>query len=446
MKFFKKSIAFLLVIVVFCTPLQVYASEMNTGVVSYLTPTSAETTALRWSLKMGTSYKNAPSTQIVVDDTLVFMSGKMLYKVDIENGEIIRSAEMVDYPSFSYTAPTYADGVVYCPLENGTVQAFNYRTLSSMWIYKDQLSGQALTEIVYSDGYIYTGFWNNEDAYANYVCIDVRDEDVFSKTEEKSAEWTYKSLGGFYWAKAVIYGDSIIFGCDDGTNYDNKPSKLVSLNKYNGSLIDTYAIQGDQRSGVTICESYLYAATKAGYLYRVKLNSDGTFSDGDSKKLSLGGASTSAPVIYKNRLYLGVQGESFGKGYMKVIDAKNLKVIYSAQTKGYPQNSVLVSNAYEDKVYIYTTYNAGPGGISVFTDKPGQTSAVSSDLFLPEGDMRGYCISSIAVSEDGTLFYKNDSGYIFALENTENQPEEENWFIKFINSIIDFFKNLFGIG
>lgn len=423
----------------------VYVSSSD--VVSAKTPLSAEATELKWSLKLGNSYNDAPSTQIVVDDTLVVMSGNTLYKLDAETGEVIKSAEMADAPSYSYTSPTYADGVIYCPLDNATVQAFNYKNLKSLWIYRDELGGQSLTPITHSDGCIYTGFWNDEDLEANYVCIDVKDENMFSQTEEKSAEWTYTSKGGFYWAGASIYADAIIFGCDDGTFYDNKPSKLVSLDKSSGKVIDCIAITGDQRSSVTVYNGRVYAVTKAGWLYSVKLNYDGSFNDSDVKKLSLGGASTSKPVIYNNRLYVGVQGSGFGKGYLNVIDTSTLKLIYSAQTKGYPQNSVLVSDAYIKEsgiAYIYLTYNAAPGGITVFSDKAGQTSPSSSELFVPEKDKASYCISTIVSSADGTLYYKNDSGYIFALGNTENEPTEElSWFERFFNAIIEFFKYLF---
>lgn len=448
MKSVKNFSALLLVFLILCTPLQVSAAYISSSdIVSAKTPMSAEQTELKWSLKLGSSYKDAPSTQIVVDDTLIVMSGSTLYKLDSDTGEVIKSAEMVETPSYSYTSPTYADGVIYCPLDNATVQAFNYKNLKSLWVYRDELGGQSLTPITYSDGCIYTGFWNDEDLEANYVCIDVKDENIFSQTEAKSPEWTYTSKGGFYWAGAAVYSDAVIFGSDDGTFYDNKPSKLISLDKTSGKTIDTLEITGDQRSGIAIYNSRVYAVTKAGWLYSVKLNSDGSFNDSDVKKLSLGSASTSKPVIYNNRLYVGVQGSGFGKGYLKVIDASTLKLIYSAQTKGYPQNSVLVSDAYvaeNGTVYVYTTYNANPGGITVFMDKAGQTSAVSSELFVPEGDKANYCISTIVSAEDGTLYYKNDSGYIFALSNTANEPaEEDSWFVRFFKAIIEFFRNLF---
>lgn len=55
--------------------------------------------------------------------------------------------------------------------------------------------------------------------------------------------------------------------------------------------------------------------------------------------------------------------------------------------------------------------------------------------------MTGYCISSVICDENGTLFYKNDSGYVFALRN---KTQKVSFFKKIINAIAKFFKRLFG--
>lgn len=437
----KRILCTLICIILLVSPVEVGAKTYisDSQIVSADTPVSAENIELAWSRKLGSSYKDAPSTQVVVDDTLIVMSGKKLLKLDAETGKTIKSADMVAAPNYGYTSPLYADGVIYCPLDKATIQAFNYKTMKSLWVYSDPLGGQSLTPITYDNGYIYTGFWEDEDRAANYVCIDVKDENKKDTHEKKNAVWTYKSLGGFYWAGCAIVGDSVVFGCDDGTIYANKPSKAVSLNKKSGKLLDTLPIVGDQRSSMRYSDGRLYFTTKAGYLYSVSLNSDGSFNDSSVKRLSLGGASTSTPLIYKGRLYLGVQGSGFGPGYFKVIDAAKLSVIYSAATKGYPQGGFLLKEG--DKANIYITYNNNPGGITMFTDSVGQTKAESCDIFTPTGDMTGYCISSVICDENGTLFYKNDSGYIFALRN---KTQKVSFFKKIINAIAKFFKRLFG--
>ncbi len=451
MKILKKMLSVILSVVLCFSAVFALAAESGAGsrIASAKTPVSASQANLKWSIRLGKSYKDAPAPPIAVGDTLIVMSGKKLYKMSKETGKIIDTAAMDDTPSYSYTSPTYADGVIYCPLDNATVQAFDYETMTSLWVYHDPLGGQSLTEIVYDGGFLYTGFWNDEDADANYVCLNAEDEYKTKTNEEKSAVWTYTHKGGFYWAKCAVIGSRVIFGCDDGTVEADGKSLLISADKKSGNIKQTVEIKGDQRSGITYYDGRIYFTTKAGLLYSVGVKSGGSLIVSDVKSLSLGGASTSTPVIYSGRLYVGVQGNGFGKGTLAVIDSANMKKIYSATLNGYPQNTVLLSTAYESedgKVYIYSTYNASPGGITVLSDASGQLSAKSEELFVPSGSMANFCICSVIADDDGTLFYKNDSGYIFAVENTENQTTDISGTIKIIfaaiRKIIAFLKSI----
>jgi hypothetical protein len=50
--------------------------------------------------------------------------------------------------------------------------------------------------------------------------------------------------------------------------------------------------------------------------------------------------------------------------------------------------------------------------------------------------MQQYCISTVSAGEDGTLYYKNDSGNIFALR------EGKTGIQSFLQKIIDAIKNI----
>lgn len=420
------------------------------NVVCSQTPRDSQSASLRWSKKLGSSYRDAPSSPLVVNDTMLVISGRTLYKLRLSDGEILASAKMQDTPSYSYTPPTYSDGVVYCPLDNAIIQAFDYETLTPLWVYRDPIGGQSLTQIVCSSGRLFTGFWNDEEETANYVCLDTDDPDPTREDEEKAAQWTYPHKGGFYWAKCVVRGQSVIFGGDDSTAYDNADSTLKSLDIKTGRLIDTVNIKGDQRSGVIYCSETdsLMFVTKAGCFYSVKIKADGTFDKSSLKSLKLGGASTSTPCVYNGRAYIGVQGGGFGEGSIQVIDCVSMKKIYSVKTKGYPQNSVLVSCGYEnqgEKVYVYSTYNTSPGGICVFSDSPSQLSATAEDLFIPPETSRDYSIDSLVAGGDGTLYYKNDSGYIFAVENTSAKIPDFYGVFRIIKMLVNVIYRILGI-
>ena len=52
----------------------------------------------------------------------------------------------------------------------------------------------------------------------------------------------------------------------------------------------------------------------------------------------------------------------------------------------------------------------------MLTDTPGQTSGKAEELFRPVSKQQEYCISPLCVDKDGTIYYKNDSCYLMALE------------------------------
>lgn len=441
----KRIICFLLTVSILLTAFSLGASAAE-NVVGFATPVGEDDSELKWAQRFGTSYLDAPSSVTVAGDYLMIMSKNSLLKIDRSTGETVAAATMADNPGFTYVPVCYCNGVAYCPLDNATVQAFDVKTMKSLWVYHDSLGGQSLTPIVVENGKLYTGFWNDEDKNANFVCLDVKDENAKNDIEEKSPEWTFKSLGGFYRTECKIIGDYLYVGSDDGTVYSDRSSKVYSLNKSTGEQIDSLDTVGDIRSGISESSGNLFFVSKAGYLYSVGVSSNGTFNKSTLKKLALGGSSTSTPLIYGGKVYVGVQGSKISSGYVKVVDEKTLTVIYSAEAKGYPQSNFLLSNAYENetgKVYIYFTYNAPPGGMCALVDSAGQTQARLFDVCIPDSSQSGYCISPVVASEDGTLYFKNDSGYIFAIEKKQQQqPENKSFFRRVIEWIVSVFRKI----
>lgn len=401
-------------------------SDTNMGITDAKTPTDAESTALLWNAKLGSGWAAAPSVQIIVDDTLIVMSGTTIYKLDMETGETLVTGTMAQSPSYGYTPPTYADGLIFCPLGNGTVQAFDAKTLESVWVYQDPQKGQALSPISYSDGYVYTGFWNGEAKEANFVCLSVSDDDPAQNNENKLSTWSWKQMGGFYWAGGVVIGDYLVVGTDDGTSGTAGDSTLYAFDKKTGEIVSSLKLAGlgDQRSSIAwdASSGKVYFSTKGGYLCSAKF-------DTASGKLSGLTAvnnhaqSTSTPVVYDGKVYYATGSgisSSGSSGNFVVADADSLELLYGVGLLGYPQCSMLLSTAYEDEgyLYFYSTYNSKPGGISLIkVKKDGSGTAEDAEL-IEVYDAKGfeeYCITSIICDKNGNLYYKNDSGNVFAV-------------------------------
>ena len=80
---------------------------------------------------------------------------------------------------------------------------------------------------------------------------------------------------------------------------------------------------------------------------------------------------------------------------------------------------MLISNAYEKfngNIYIYFTVNSASGSLMLVQDSKDSESPVIKEIFRPENEYAQYCISPVTADSAGTLYFKNDSGYIFALE------------------------------
>ena len=431
----------------------------NNGVVSVRSPITAEDAVLYWATKIGDGYdKNACGCPILVDGYLYTYAGSTLYKVDTVSGAIVATAPMVCASSFAINPPTYANGMIFIGLADGTVQAFNAATLESLWIYRDPLGGQPNCSIVYHDGYVYTGFWVGETSLANYVCISATDEDPENPGEEKLATWKYTSLGGFYWAGAYVCDDYLLIGTDDGASgYIDGKARLLSLDPLTGELLDEQKMDvvGDIRSSITAYNGKFYFTNKGGYFFEASVSAQGEIESVRELKLfnyasddKTPAMSTCTPTIYNGRAYVGVSGTSQFGAYsghnITVIDIPNWEIAYTVRTQGYPQTSGVLTTAYEQEdgcVYVYFFDNYTPGKLRVLKDRPGQTapSLVSTEsytdkgttktyetayaLFTPDGDQAQYAICSPIMDETGTIYFKNDSGYLMAVGSTVERLE-----------------------
>ena len=415
--------------------------DNNLGITNAKTPYAPEDTELLWAVKHGTGWAAAPGSPIMVDGDIYTYSGSTIRRLNSMTGETVTEGTMVGSSSYSIVPMTYGDGMVFVGLSDGRIQAFNAKTLESLWVYTDELGGQPNCPITYKDGYIYAGFWNSEARNANFACINTIDEDHASATEVKYASWTYTRAGGFYWAGAYVTDKLAIVGTDDGARgYDTNGAALLVFDRYTGEKLDAHeGIRGDLRSNVSHDpeSDRVFFTTKGGILGNAKIDWDtgkildykeAVISDANGNTYAM---STCTPSVYNGRIYIGVSGTSqFGANSGHAIAVYDLNgdgsmtKAYAYGIIGYPQTSAMVTTAYAGEdgyVYIYLPYNYTPGGISVLKDRPGQTAPLTttnsgySEVFTPAAPLAQYCICSTIADQYGTLYYKNDSCYMMAI-------------------------------
>lgn len=393
--------------------------QHNANIVTSQTPTDAANTHIKWQKRfsdlVGTSYNSSP---IITGTNLYVVCENTLYELDKE-GEIKRSCSLSNSMN-SVCHMALHENQLFIPLKNGTMQCVDITTMTSQWI-SESFSNQSLTTTLYYDGYVYAGTTNANGSDGLYYCVDAK---------QGSTIWTYQNTDtscGFYWSGACIFDTGeqkgVLLGGDNGilvshslthdTQYDSLD--LSSLTPSTGKI----------RAGITYDENTdcYYTTTNNGYLYQIKLRSDGTFNTvtplflGDSVNDTIN--CTSTPTICNGRIYVGSFYRTSGR--LLVVDAATMTRIYSVTdlSCGDIKASPLLSTAYATsenvgKVYVYITHNAFPGGLYYMEDTPDATHSELKPLVTPtEG--KQFCMSSVAADTDGTLYYSNDSGYLFAI-------------------------------
>lgn len=382
----------------------------NNGIVNLKTPRSLSEASLKWTADVTDGWRVSSS---VIDGDYIYVATDvdfvsediLLKKISLSDGEIKSTLTLGG--GLDYTAhPICVNGVIYVPLSGGAIEAVDASEMTSLWksdIVSD--GGQNISPLCYDNGYIYSGIYSSGEGGAFY-CISTD-----SNAEGHAPVWCFtdsENPNGHYWNGAAVSGDAVIFGSECGN--------LYSVNKADGTLIDTYTATSAIRSSVMLSYGKAYFTSKDGKLYVVPVNSDGTFGDGTVISLNAD-ASTSTPVMYNGRIYVGASSGTTGS--VCVIDAYTYELIYSVPVEAPVQSSPLLSYSYADdtqKVYIYVTYNNTPGGIKVIEDFYGNTEPIIFDLFVPTGDSANYCLDSITADENGNLYYHNDSGNLFAID------------------------------
>ncbi len=222
-----------------------------------------------------------------------------------------------------------------------------------------------------------------------------------------------------------MYKDTLYFTGDNGY--------LVSHSLLTPEVYDTCALTDTAkiRAGITFDKETdaLYTVSNDGILYQI--TTEGRQIQQVKKTPIAENARnmncTSTPTICQGRIYVG--GIADNTGIVSIMDAGQMKVIRTIRGAGHAEikSSPLLStggNA-DGTVSVYVTANSLPGGIYYFTDNKKTTADTLQTLFEPNS-AKQFCMSSVTAGSDGTLYYSNDSGTLFAIHETTQTTNEAN--------------------
>ena len=389
-------------------------------------PVPTKDAEAKWvsELKASSEWNKGISDPLLVGDYLYVAVGSKLLKKNVDTGETVAESPLAAKID-STSRMVYTAGVVLVPLSSGRLQALTVDALATVWVTDELPAGpdgaqQSLASVTVRDGYAYFGtasasWTDSSDGYL--LCVRIADGKVMWRHKNENSK-------GYYWAGMTFSGNYGVIADDSGT--------VSTIDPSTGETVANLKVADRVRTTVLIDGSIAYVVSYDGVLHKLSIADDGTLCE--VGKVSFGESSTSTPVLVNGKIVVGGTSiESFKGGYqnkytyhygqLAIIDAETLAVDYSickadgnyirqGTSGGGDVKSQPVVSVQNGETYVYFTSNNNPGGI--YRYRIGDAEAEL--LYTPTAEDQQYCMTSISVGSDGSLYYVNDSGKLFAVK------------------------------
>lgn len=364
------------------------------------------------------SFSNAPDsegsvyagTPILVNNHIYAVRNHKIEMLDAKTGEVKASTKLYSQIGY-YSNIIYGGGMIFVPLGNGDVQCFNATTLKSMYLIENPASlGNSwgvYGAMHYDDGKLYVGYSNQGD-YGGYAVYDTLDPNIDDEYEVVEPLWmTGEEDQSYYGAGAVTIEDMVVIGGDGG---------VVSVrNAKTGEELSKLQLSGKIRCSLVYADGYIWTTTQGKKIYKLLLSESGKITV--AEEADLPNISNASPVVTGGKVY--ITGGVWGAGFFAVYDM-NLTLL--AQEKGEnPFYTPTVSTAY-DNVCVYFTEN-GPEGSLYMAEVTANNKITLTKIYTPEHQQ--YSMSKVIIGSDGTIYYTNDSGYLFAIRGKSGEVPEK---------------------
>ena len=399
-------------------------SEGNTSTVTSA-PTSSSNAALAWKKNYG---NNNYSEILTLGDSIYFASSLLnadwtpktavLHRLN-SKGEETASVQL--FGSIDSTCRmVYTDGVIIIPLSNGRLQGVSASEMKTLWISKATAPGDKnMSTVTASGGMVFTGTTSDWGASSGtfFGINAITGECVWANRSNEA---------GYYWAGACKIGNVLVYGDSAGWLKAVEPTtgKAVSQIKLSESAIQSTVISNNAGAKA-------YVMTTDGFLHEVEVGFDGSLSEQSKTELELHGGGTSTPTLFEGNIYVG-GGTWSTKGTFNVIDAATMQVKNTIELPFYVQSAPLVAKAADGNTYAYFTCNGAETNASGELTSGGGAwvycleTNTATKLFDATGSMANYCTKSITMGADGTLYWTNDSGTLFALASATSSGNGGN--------------------
>lgn len=380
-------------------------------------PTSSNNAALSWKK----AYGNGNYSEILtLGDSIYFASSLLdanwtpktavLHRLN-SKGEETASLQLFGTIDASACRMAYTDGVIIIPLSNGRLQGVSASEMKTLWVSGAITSGaQNISTVTASGGMVFTGTANSLDT--NYNAATGTFFSINAITGERV--WANEEANtGFYWSGACKVGNVLLYGNDAGvlTAVDPATGKTVSALKLSSAIRSTVISNN--------AETETYVTTNDGTLHKISVAPNGSLSELGTA--SFASKSTSTATLFQGNLFVGGCAADY-TGTLSVIDAATMQVKHSTSLPFEVKSAPLVAKAADGNTYAYFTCNGAEGTWPNYTSGDDAwvyclETNTATKLFDATGSMANWCTKSIVMGADGTLYWTNDSGTLFALAN-----------------------------
>lgn len=303
------------------------------------------------------------------------------------------------------STPALGDGKIFVPTTKGDLHALDIETGTVLW--SEHVTERSFEcPLTYADHKLYIGEGLADGVKTKYYyCYD----------DEGNKIWEHanKDVSGFIWSGAVVVEDYLVYPVFEG--------KMICLNKDTGIFVDevdfsnnsdvSFALEdpGMFRCSVTYANGALYTSSErgqeTGYCFKVGFDPEtGHFPD--RGWASMIGFSTSTPVVYAGRVYVG-HGEHGESGAFFCLNDSDGSVIWRNPISGGIKSSPVLSIR-EGKPYIYFTEALDDG--SIYCLRPDGTLAWH---YNPPSD-GSYTLQGAAIS-GGKVYYGTNDGALYCI-------------------------------
>lgn len=388
-------------------------------------PTSSNNAALSWKK----TYGNSNYSEILTLGDSIYFASSLLNADWTAQPAVLhclnsKGEETASLQLFSAIDSTcrmaYTDGVIIIPLSNGRLQGVSATEMKTLWVSGAIASGaQNISTVTASGGMVFTGTANSLDSSYNaatgtfFGINAITGERVWANEEANT---------GFYWSGACKVGNVLLYGNDAGV--------LTAVDPATGKTVSTLKLSSAIRSTVISnnAETEAYVTTNDGTLHKISVASNGSLSELNAA--SFASKSTSTATLFQGNLFVGGSAADY-TGTLSVVDAATMQIKHSVSLPFEVKSAPLVAKAADGNTYAYFTCNGAEGTWQNYTSGGGAwvyclETNTATKLFDATGSMANYCTKSITMGADGTLYWTNDSGTLFALASAASSSNGSN--------------------